>query len=122
MKTIQLEYEQLDAIVTSELKECVASLLEQDDTSLAQSFLAVLEYYLPYSEFNEYKASLGLRNLPKDTIEVVSVDEMPDGSANLTFSASADTLQLLSNEGLKFLLMKAALDITDDDVMSLQKG
>lgn len=116
MRTIELEPEQVDEIVLFELKDCIKNIIDNgDDPQLVDSFLDVLEYLVPYTEYTEYVSNLR-RNTP--TIEINSVNEHEDGSADVTIEASPEQTKMLASEGMKYLLIKAAYDVTEEDIVA----
>lgn len=57
MKTIDLTYDQIDAILIGELQECYSMLSENKElySSLLDSIDAVLRHYMPYEEYLEWR-------------------------------------------------------------------
>jgi hypothetical protein len=124
-KTIELEYEQIDAIVLSELKESLEDIISGNNSSFeVDAFLHVIKHFSEHYEFECYKKSLNLNKTESSggSITIDDIVENTDGSANITFSTSNDQLNVLAGEGLKFLLMKAALGASDDDIMRAFKS
>jgi hypothetical protein len=118
-KTIELEYEQIDAIVLSELKESLEDILSGNNSSFeVDAFLYVIKHFSEHYEFEDYKKSLNLdKPICSGTVTIDDVVERADGSADITFAASNEELKHLAGEGLKYLLIKATLGVSDDDIM-----
>lgn len=58
MPTIELEYEQIDKIVVTELKEVFNAALVKNNTLLALSVAEVLKYFMTNSEHEAWRGSL----------------------------------------------------------------
>lgn len=61
-KQFQLTWDQLDHVVTSELKDCYETQIEHDaegrDYELIHALNVVLKYYMDHSDYDEWKNTL----------------------------------------------------------------
>jgi hypothetical protein len=115
----ELDWDVADQITTHTLKNIISNIASEEDTSMLEHLIPVLEYF--YGEKNT-AAFLKENNIEwVDEVSEIVIDDIvdnPDGSANITFRADKDTTMLLAGEGLKYLLIKASLNnISDEDLM-----
>jgi hypothetical protein len=129
-QTIELTYEQKDLIVINELKSCIQDILDDPwsfhhnmEKSMEDiaSFLRVLGYFLTTDQLGEYENSLDFSNFElhdhgKNSVVIDKIIENPDGSAEIHFTASQESMKVLAAEGAKYILMKAAGKIDADPV------
>jgi hypothetical protein len=130
--TIELTFEQTDSIVLGELKSCVQSILK-DPWSLyndldksrqdMDAFLRVIEYFMNQKDYNAFVRTLDYSvfsssGYSENDITIEEITENGDGSANVQFTASQETLKVLAAEGAKYILMKAAIGKSDNEIMS----
>lgn len=76
--TVELEYEQIDAITLGELKSCYEQLVKDwennvrvyddpdDHWNLMVGFEKVIQYFMVHDEFDSYMASFPLRKFAHD--------------------------------------------------------
>jgi len=124
---VKIDEEQIDEMVVTNMKESIAMILEEPyylyhDTKralmLVDSFVDVLGYYMLDGEHVDYVKSLDLEKL-KNSIEILSVIDNPDGSANVSFDATLEQAELLAGEGFKYLLTKAAFSVNDEQLTQI---
>lgn len=59
-RSIDMTIEQIDSIIVDELQEAVHMAQFQDDKTLFNALLTVLDYYMIPSEFEEFKKYLDI--------------------------------------------------------------
>ena len=73
MKTFDMTWEQVDAIVINELKDSIdmqfkmAEINDEVDWRLIDALKIVLAYYMPMNEYQEYTRELALTELAVET-------------------------------------------------------
>jgi len=131
MKTVELDYDQIDTIVVDELKYAIETIMDdpwvgyhdyKESARDANAFLRVLSYYSVHEDFESYKQTLDYSKFPPEQSGSITIDEITendDGSADFQFSASPEELKSLAEEGFKYILMKAASGKTDDEIAKI---
>jgi hypothetical protein len=117
--------ERLKADLTDMLSEGRAQWEEADDLD---AVAGVLKYYMPIQDYENFIQSVGYTvdesSAQENVIHCVDVKDNPDGSADVTVTFSGDKMkQTLIEEGLNYLIMKGAFQLSTDDVARLvQRG
>jgi len=93
------------------------NLEEYDDESydLVNSMLDVLEYYMSYDDFVEFKKTLPDCDNGVDEIAVTDITENEDGSANISVDIPMKDVSAFVSEGVKYVLMKSVFGNPSDD-------
>jgi hypothetical protein len=135
MVTVELTCDQADGIILADLKSVVRGILDDpwechhnlDETSsCVDGFLKVIEYYTVSKEYEYFVETLDFKKLKTvssssdkvvGSAEIVNITEMEDGSAVVNFNVDVENQATLIGEGFKFLMIKAALGKTDDEIM-----
>jgi len=135
MVTVELMCDQVDGIILADLKSVVRGILNDpwechhnlDETShCVDAFLKVIEYYTIVKDYQDFVETLDFEKLKTVSpssdkvvghVDMVNITEMKDGSAVVDFTVDVENQATLIGEGFKYLLMKAALGKTDDDIM-----
>jgi hypothetical protein len=127
---IKLTTNQIDDIVVSELKQAVSDSLENpwqmyhdmDESMLTiESLLRSIEYFSTPTQYKEYIKTLDWSKFETTgdqfaDIIINDITENADGSANINFTVSESQSKILIAEGFKFLVIKAAIDKTDEEI------
>lgn len=100
--------------------------LDKEEKDLLLSLLRVISYYSLRNDYDEYYAenkeaidiALGSKNIPDNSFNVTFVEENVDGSANIEVELGSDIQKTLINEGVNFMLLRAALGCTINDVVT----
>jgi hypothetical protein len=127
---IKLTHEQIDLLVLTELKQAVSDSMADpwalyhdmnESMKTVQSLIRSIEYFSTYSDYKEYIKTLDwsqFKTTKEKTAEVDinNITENEDGSANVDFTISEEYSKILIGEGFKFLLIKAAINKTDEEI------
>jgi len=117
--------ERLKADLTDMLSEVRAQWEEVDDLD---AVAGVLKYYMPKQDYENFIQAVGYTVdepiAQENVIHCVDVKDNPDGSADVTVTFTGDKMkQTLIEEGLNYLIMKGAFQLSTDDVARLvQRG
>jgi len=121
----------IDMLVIERLKADLIDMLSEGriDWEEAEDLAAVagvLKYYMPRQDYETFIQSVGYAEPEpqEDAIECVDVKDNPDGSADVTFTVAGNKMkQTLIEEGINYLIMKGAFQLSTDDVVRLvQRG
>jgi hypothetical protein len=123
----------IDNIVIERLKEDLKDMLSEgridwEEENDIAAVAGVLKYYMPIQDYENFIQSVGYTVdapiVQENIIHCVDVKDNPDGSADVTFTFTGDkTKQTLIEEGLNYLIMKGAFQLSNDDVVRLvQRG
>ena len=117
----------LDRLIITVLKESVGVILKLDegDNDMLLSLLRVIEYYSIPTDYERYYAenktlietALGVKNLPANTFTVTCVAENIDGSADIEVEMGPGMKDKVLEAGLNFLLMRAILGGTTENIL-----
>jgi hypothetical protein len=117
----------IDTLVISVLKDSAETLLrlDEEDADTLLSVLRVIEYYSIPTDYETYYAEnqsridkvLGVKNLPANTFTITCVNENIDGSADIEVEMGPDMKDKVLEAGLNFLLMKAILGGTTENIL-----
>jgi hypothetical protein len=133
--TFDVDYDQFNNAVVSDLKEAVADLLKdpwvfahdyKETLRVVDGLLVALEWYLTnrqlesYKEYiePEYKDLVG-KSFPPVTsdgmdIKVIGFRELPSGDVSMEFDVNEKTKEFLLGVGMKKVLMDAVGDVVKD--------
>lgn len=127
-----MDVERAVEIVTAEaLKKSVKILLEDrneldvEEKHVLSSLLRVISYYSLKKDFDEYFAenkedievAFGKSDVNDNySFSVKSINENPDGSADIEVEASSLMREKILNEGINFLFIKGILNGTTEEV------
>jgi tRNA U38,U39,U40 pseudouridine synthase TruA len=119
----------IDMIVIERLKTDLTDMLSEgraqwEETDDLSAVAGVLKYYMPKQDYENFIQSVGYTVGQENVIHCVDVKDNPDGSADVTFTFTGDKMkQTLIEEGLNYLIMKGAFQLSTDDVARLvQRG
>lgn len=117
---LKLNEDQVDSIVTKELKSLLNFYVQEKDTDMIGHVLAVLGVYLLPSDFETILKYHNLKK-PEESNKIV-IDEIidnEDGSSLMNFTVSDSIKNSLISEGFKYLLIKYVLgNPTDDEIIT----
>jgi hypothetical protein len=120
----------IDTIVVERLKADLKLMLSMnvnlERPEDVTSVVGVLKYYMLKEDYETFFREIGYKvDTPKENIiHFVDVKDNPDGSADVTVSFSGDKMKKsLIEEGLSYVLLKGALNLSNDDIVRLvQRG
>ncbi len=123
----------IDMLVIERLKADLADMLSEgrvqwEEADDLAAVAGVLKYYMPIQDYENFIQSVGYEAYApvaqEDIIHCVDVKDNPDGSADVTVTFTGDKMkQTLIEEGLNYLIMKGAFQLSTDDVARLvQRG
>jgi len=120
---LEIEEDQAEKLVIEMLKGDLRRMIHLngvwDDRGEVNAIAGVLRYYMRAEDCEAFFAEIGY-NREEGFIDVVDVVDNPDGSADITVSITDEKLkQKLVEEGLEYILLKNAFDLTSDDVVRL---
>jgi hypothetical protein len=111
---MKLDVEIIDEITVHNLKDVVKFIVTSGEgNDVLEPMLEVLEYFYGHRKTEAFKQELGITT--SDEITIDDIVDNPDGSCNITFSASQATIRTLAGAGLTYLLIKGITGISDDN-------
>jgi hypothetical protein len=121
----------IEVFVAETLKEYIEYHLENrelldEDKEILISLLRVVEYMSLRGDYNTYyenkkdkiDIALGTGKIAANSFTVTHINENEDGSANIEVEMGTEMRSKLLDEGLNFLLVKAALGGTTSDILT----
>ena len=119
----------IDMLVIERLKADLADMISEgridwEEADDLAAVAGVLKYYMPKQDYEDFIQNVGYTvDAPaaqEDVIHCVDVKDNPDGSADVTVTFTGDKMkQTLIEEGLNYVIMKSAFQLSTDDIVRL---
>lgn len=126
---IEISDDMINEIVVSDIKEAIHLTLkdpfelyndEERAYDLIDSMLKVLEHYMTKPDYDEYVRVLGYKPMEYNDsddgiIQIHSVEENDDGSADVSFTIPEKHKNKFVEEGMKYAVIRSSFNNPSDD-------